>query len=204
MCIRDSINAEYGEKNILSQDWKRANSYSNMLVTYVVNSAGNIDVDNMAYAIDPTGPLIDAMEVYLNLPQTKAQLNVYTNTTWVMSSTPVYVSLTLDEQQSVLYLLPTLIANYRVLIYTGNFDLNCNVAGVEAYLQQLSWPGAKQFYNAPRYSWYTDGALSGYARNYANLTNVVVRDAGHEVPFYTPEAALDMLNRFVLNLPFDH
>jgi len=158
----------------------------------------------MAFAEDPTNPLIDALDIYLNRPETKAQLNVNMNTTWVMSSGPVYVAFTLDEQQSVLYLLPTLLANYRVMIYTGNFDLNCNIAGVEAYLEQLSWPHAKEFYNAPRYSWYTNGALSGYARSYDNLSNVVIRNAGHEVPFYTPEAALDMLNRFILNKPFDH
>jgi hypothetical protein len=34
-------------------------------------------------------------------------------------------------------------------------------------------------------------------------TITVVRNAGHEVPFFQPVAALDMINRFLKNLPFD-
>jgi carboxypeptidase C (cathepsin A) len=42
----------------------------------------------------------------------------------------------------------------------------------------------------------------GYARSFKNLTSVIVRNAGHEVPFFQPENSLDLFNRFIFGKPF--
>ena len=81
-------------------------------------------------------------------------------------------------------------------------DLNCNVLGVDNYLNAMNWTGSADFYTAPRVNWFVDNSLAGYARSYGNLTNVVVRNAGHEVPFFQPQNALDLFNRFITNKPF--
>lgn len=42
--------------------------------------------------------------------------------------------------------------------------MNCNIAGVESYLDRLEFPGKEDFYGAARKSWKVDGQLAGYAR----------------------------------------
>jgi hypothetical protein len=59
--------------------------------------------------------------------------------------------------------------------------MNCNLAGVDAYLDAMNWPYKTQFFAAPRLFWRVGENLAGYSRNYRNLTNLIVRNAGHEV-----------------------
>ena len=123
--------------------------------------------------------------------------------TWSFENQTSYNALNADEQQTVIHLLPHLINNYRILIYTGNVDLNCNVLGVDNYLNLLPWSDFNKWYTSPRVMWNVDGTLAGYARNLDNLTNLVVRNAGHEVPYFQPKNALDLFRRFVQNIPFN-
>ncbi len=67
--------------------------------------------------------------------------------------------------------------------------MNCNFAGVEKYLDAMIWPFKQQFYQSPRGLWMVDNGkdLAGYARSWPqgniagpSLSNVVVRNAGHE------------------------
>jgi carboxypeptidase C (cathepsin A) len=99
-------------------------------------------------------------------------------------------------------LLPNLIANYKVMLYTGNVDLNCNILGVNNYLSVMEWAGYLHYYNTASKKWKVDGNLAGYAKNYGNFTTVVVRDSGHEVPFFQPANALAMINNFLFDVPF--
>jgi hypothetical protein len=46
-----------------------------------------------------------------------------------------------DEMIPVGHLLPGLLSQMRVLLYNGQFDLNCGVPGTVTYLRQLQWPG---------------------------------------------------------------
>jgi len=186
---------------IVQEDWLNANNLSNDLENFVVAAAGNIDMDNILYPSDPIAPLIMSLSQYLNSPAVRAQLNVG-NHLWQFEGNNSYQALNADEQQSVLGLLPNLIANYRVLIYTGNLDLNCNLWGVDQYLDLLDWPYQKEFYTAPRVLWNVQGQLAGYARSLGNLkgpslTNLIVRNAGHEVPFFQPVNSLDLFKRFI-------
>ncbi len=48
-----------------------------------------------------------------------------------------------------------------------------------------------------------DKEIAGYAKNFANFTQVILRNSGHIVPFDQPRAALDMINRFINSLVFD-
>jgi len=192
-----------------TKSWKLANNLSNELEAYVVKAAGDIDIDDVLNPESPVDQVISAMQTYLNLPEVRKSLNVAPGVkNWSFVNGTAGSALDDDEQQSILYLLPDLIANYRVLIYTGNLDMNCNIAGVEAYLDSMEFSGKEEFYDAPRKSWKVNGKLAGYARHWGNLangsslTNLVVRNAGHEVPFYQPENALDMFKKFISGQSF--
>eukprot|EP01102_Stenamoeba_stenopodia_P016417 TRINITY_DN5740_c0_g1_i3.p1 TRINITY_DN5740_c0_g1~~TRINITY_DN5740_c0_g1_i3.p1 ORF type:complete len:472 (+),score=127.60 TRINITY_DN5740_c0_g1_i3:47-1462(+) len=187
--------------HILNEDWKRANQLSNKLEAYVTNHAG-VDEDNVLYSTDPIMPYAEILNVFLNSDYVKEEFKVG-NHNWTFESQEVYRAFDNDEQQSVLYLLPNLIENYRVLIYTGNMDLNCNLLGVEGYLAELEWPDYINFYNSQQFKWRVDKSdLAGYAKNYGNFTTVIVRNSGHEVPFFQPKNSLDMINRFIYGIPF--
>ncbi|KAK4855919.1 hypothetical protein QYF36_012303 [Acer negundo] len=49
----------------------------------------------------------------------------------------------------------------------------------------------------PWYPWYTNNKVGGYAVEYKGVTFVTVRGAGHLVPSYQPERALDMISSFL-------
>jgi len=187
---------------IKRSEWITANKLSNELEAFVLKAAGDIDVDDMINEISPVDPIIVQIGNYLNRPDVRAALNISTKM-WSFVNGTAGGALDADEQQSVLHLLPNLIANYRVLIYTGNLDINCNLVGVESYLNGLDFPGKTDFYNAPRGSWKVKGQLAGYARTWgdvagtSSLTNLIVRNAGHEVPFYQPVNSLDLVTRFI-------
>ena len=47
-----------------------------------------------------------------------------------------------------------------------------------------------------------DTEVAGYATQAADLTYVLVRGAGHLVPFDQPERAYDMITRFIDDIPY--
>jgi carboxypeptidase C (cathepsin A) len=61
-------------------------------------------------------------------------------------------------------------------------DWNCNVLGVERYLNYLQWSHQKEFYLSERKPWFVDNQLAGFVKSFDNLSTVTVLNAGHEVP----------------------
>ncbi|KAF0714053.1 Aste57867_4067 [Aphanomyces stellatus] len=97
-----------------------------------------------------------------------------------------------------------LAAGVRVLVYNGQWDMMCHALGTEALLLQADWPGADAYRRAARVTWRVPGMdpPAGFAQSGGNLTFVVVRDAGHLVPYNAPAAALDMVTRFLKRQSF--
>jgi vitellogenic carboxypeptidase-like protein len=183
--------------------WFTANDLSNELEEIVVEASG-VEIDDVMYSKDPVEPYAKSLKAWF---AQKSVQNLIGTTgfkpVWGFVNETVESFFDADEQKSVLPLLPKLIENYRVFIYTGNMDLNVNVAGVDAYIKVMNWKGYPNYYGAKRVLWYTGEELSGYAKNWENLTVLVIRNAGHEVPFYQPAAALDMLNHLLSGQPFE-
>ncbi|KAJ7705355.1 serine carboxypeptidase [Mycena rosella] len=105
-------------------------------------------------------------------------------------------------------LLPALVNDgVRLLVYAGNTDMVCNYFGKERWITQLETEFHAEFSAAPHRPWYTakSGTLSGSTRSAGvkggNVTFVLVHDAGHLVPHDQPEAAFDMFNRWIHNIP---
>jgi len=72
-------------------------------------------------------------------------------------------------------------------------------------LRNLPWSGLNQYLNAPKAIWRLDESpelVAGYVRTASRLTQVIVRDAGHILPFDQPERAWDMIHRWIENIPF--
>ena len=94
--------------------------------------------------------------------------------------------------------------DYKVLIYTGDFDVLISVAMVEAGLFAVPWSGQDEYRNAIRNMWYGPrtsdserGPLFGYYSQTGQLCRVTVRGAGHQTPHDQPEASKEMMIQFV-------
>ncbi|KAK9466699.1 Alpha/Beta hydrolase protein [Lipomyces arxii] len=84
-----------------------------------------------------------------------------------------------------------------VLIYAGDKDFICNWLGNQGWTNALEWDGAKDFKSAPTLDWTLDGKTVGTVQNSGNFTFLRVFEAGHMTPFDQPEAALDMVNKWI-------
>ena len=87
-------------------------------------------------------------------------------------------------------------ADYNVMIYNGQMDVIIDYIGTEQMVRDLPWKGRDQFAASKRHVWRVDSDVAGYERHAGALTQVMVRNAGHILPFDQPKWAYDMISRF--------
>ena len=87
-------------------------------------------------------------------------------------------------------------ANYNVLIYNGQMDVIIDYIGTEQMVRNLPWSGKDDFAASKRHVWIVGKDVAGYERHAGALTQVMVRNAGHILPFDQPKWAYDMISRF--------
>lgn len=107
-----------------------------------------------------------------------------------------------DVMQSLAVLIADLVKHYKVLLYNGQLDIIVAYPLTENYLMNLNWTGAKEYKSAKRKIWRVDGEIAGFSKTVGNLTEVMVRNAGHMVPTDQPKWAYDLISRFTRNKPF--
>ena len=88
-------------------------------------------------------------------------------------------------------------ASPKVLIYNGQLDVIIPYAATENFVNHLQWRGAKEYSTSARRIWKVRGEVAGYARQVRNFRQVMVRNAGHILPYDQPVWAFDMIMRFV-------
>lgn len=144
---------------------------------------------------------------YLNLASTQNALGVDLNYTSDSSSA---VTFAFDSTGDFSF--PTFIEDLnqilengvRVALYYGDADYICNWFGGEAISLAVNYTHSAEF-AAAEYAPFiigsaTDPSEAGEVRQYGNFSFLRVYESGHEVPFYQPEAALEMFRRTILNL----
>ena len=150
---------------------------------------------------------------YLNRPEIQKALHV--NKTYLSYTKAVEVAIVNDVAQSVKQFFPTLLASYKVLLYSGQFDVIVGAPLTIAFIRSIQWPGQAAFDAAPRTIWHSrspvlgvmgkllgSNDVAGYHTQEGNLNYVIVRNAGHMVPTDQPLWALDMVTRFIKNISF--
>ncbi|CAG8918084.1 unnamed protein product [Penicillium salamii] len=83
----------------------------------------------------------------------------------------------------------------RVALIYGDADYICNWFGGEAVSLATKYKHSKQFRKAGYAPFLVDGVEYGETREYGNFSFTRVYEAGHEVPYYQPEASLQLFNR---------
>jgi len=100
----------------------------------------------------------------------------------------------------------------RLLVYAGNADAMCNYMGNERWVSKFANVYHEEFVASEGKPWVTRTSRRragtvrtaggrGSTSTAGNLTFVNVFEAGHMVPYDQPEAALDLITRWILNVP---
>jgi len=163
--------------------------------TYYYNITGLTNYFNFLDPVYPPNPWED----YINHNSTRAAIHVGSVKFWDYNAT-VETYFIPDWMKSVASLLPNLLNNYKVLIYNGQNDVILAAPPCENFLQTVNWNGATAYAQAKKVIWKlnpNDVDPVGYARSAEKFTYVVVRNAGHLLPQDQPEAAFDMITRFI-------
>jgi vitellogenic carboxypeptidase-like protein len=92
--------------------------------------------------------------------------------------------------------------NYNVLFYNGQLDIIVASPLTENFLCKLSWHGQENWENATRKIWRVGNEVAGYAKVEDNLTFLIVRNAGHIVPYDQPKNSFDLITRFTAGKAF--
>ncbi|XP_035826193.1 probable serine carboxypeptidase CPVL [Aplysia californica] len=86
--------------------------------------------------------------------------------------------------------------NYKVLVYTGDYDTVVSSSMTEAALVSTPWSRQKEYNNTERSVWGKDDTLGFYSLT-GRLCRVVVRAAGHQTPRDQPERSFLMMSLFL-------
>lgn len=90
--------------------------------------------------------------------------------------------------------------DYKVLLYSGQLDVIIGVALTERFFPGVPWHGKAAYAAATKAVWRiepSDKEVAGYVRQVGKFTQVIIRGAGHIVPYDQPDRALDVIARFV-------
>lgn len=145
-----------------------------------------------------TANRIAYMGKYIQRSDIRASIHVG-NVTFNGIATDVEVNLMEDIMQSVAPWIVELLKNYRVLMYNGQLDIIVAYPLTVNFLKNLNFDAAQEYKSAKRHQWYVGADLAGYFKHAGNLTEVLVRNAGHMVPTDQPLWAYDLITRFVNN-----
>ncbi|ERL86633.1 venom serine carboxypeptidase [Dendroctonus ponderosae] len=165
------------------------------------NLSGFDNYFNYLYAVDPMEAELRLMAKYVQRADVRAAIHVG-NTSFSDETNVVETNLKSDVMQSVAPWVAELLSHYRVLIYNGQLDIIVAYPLTENYLQNLQFAGADQYRSAGRFQWRVGADLAGYVKQAGNLTEVLVRNAGHMVPADQPKWAWDLMSRFTRNKPY--
>lgn len=99
-------------------------------------------------------------------------------------------------------ILPQIIAEVPIVLFSGSEDMICNHIGTEELISNMEWNGGKGFELsagtwAPRRDWEFEGKPAGFWQEARNLTYVLFYNSSHMVPFDFARRTRDMLDRFM-------
>jgi carboxypeptidase D len=121
---------------------------------------------------------------------------------WTECNSRVGLAFHPQHSQPAIYLMPDILAEIKVLLFSGDKDLICNHMGTEELIHNMQWNGGKGFEIspntwAPRKDWVFEGESAGIYQEARNLTYVLFYNSSHMVPFDYPRRTRDMLDRFM-------
>ena len=183
-----------------NKNWSQALQYSSLIQNMTLNYAHPVDIDDVTKS-----SMIDYIELlislgnYLNQNETKKALNVNENIKWYDICETCGDYLLETTVQSTLKDIEFLLSlNLNVTIYVGNNDLNCNLIGIRNLINKIQWKYQQEFYYSAQKVWkYDDLKAVGYIKHFHNLNLFIIKNAGHELPYFVPKIAQHMFYKII-------
>ena len=128
------------------------------------------------------------------------------NITWGVQSIQCYISLGDELIMDVIKSVDDCLANgVRVIVYNGMLDLIINSAGQEKWINKLTWPSLKDYYQQERIPLYPpslakEQRTGAFHKAYKNFEYYWLLMSGHMVPIDVPEMSLEMVRRILNNV----
>ncbi|KAJ4413605.1 hypothetical protein N0V82_008427 [Gnomoniopsis sp. IMI 355080] len=103
-----------------------------------------------------------------------------------------------DEARSFLEPLAEVVqSGINVLIWAGDLDWICNWYGSQLVVNNLNYTDSAEFQSTALAEYTVDGTSFGQFKSVGNLNFLRVYEAGHEVPYYQPEVALQAFTQIL-------
>ncbi|KAJ8872308.1 hypothetical protein PR048_025912 [Dryococelus australis] len=116
------------------------------------------------------------------------------------SSGTVYDRLVEDIMKSVRPWVEELLdAGYRVVFYNGQLDIIVAYSLTVNMVENLKFNAAEEYKTVRRNVWRVNGRVAGYTKTAGNMTEVMVRDAGHMVPADQPAVGFHLIYSITRN-----
>jgi carboxypeptidase D len=141
---------------------------------------------------------------YLRQQDVKDALHVNPDkkTGWVECNGGVGSAFKAQHSRPSIELLPGLLEQVPIVLFSGEKDLICNHIGTEELINNMVWNGGKGFEIsdgvwAPRRQWTFEDEPAGIYQEARNLTYILFYNSSHMVPFDYARRSRDMLDRFM-------
>ena len=181
-----------------------AYSISNDIVDNVSALGGNFNVYNISRFSEIS---MKKVQTYMETAAVKKALNVPEAQKWNCADNkgPVADNLIEDNMENSAPVYSEFINYenlYKVLMYTGTFDTACGSLSTEQILYDLNkWNNPEDneaWKKLSRNIWAQPSTnVKGFIKQYKNLTQIVLPNSGHQVPYYKPEISLEMLDKWM-------
>lgn len=149
-------------------------------------------------------PDLEFVKPYLRRDDVLAALHVNKDkkTGWVECNNQVSSAFTARNSAPSVDLLPGLLAEMPIVLFSGDKDLICNHIGTENLINRLEFNGGKGMeistgMTAPKRDWTFENEPAGQYQTARNLTYLRFYNSSHMVPFDYPRRSRDMLDRFM-------
>lgn len=186
----------------------------NAVSDYLVACGGGVNIyDVRSWSDAPIEPLKD----YLSSSVVKECLHVPQEVEWAFSDAGSEVADNLMEDlmapasaviKEIVDVKKEENPLYKVLLYTGNFDMSCGFTGTEKLLRQMKWDGQEEWKNLDRKVWYCQESAEGekitqgYIKSCRNVTQIEIPMSGHQVPLYQPQISRNMIYNWIFGNEF--
>ncbi|KAJ1729295.1 hypothetical protein LPJ61_003596 [Coemansia biformis] len=182
-----------------SEQCATADTYCNGLLSWTTSVS--------TYDVRPGARMVpDDYVEYLRTPEFKSSVGINSSIDYVECSDPLFDrftatsdSMSRSSKASLTYILDR---NIPVLLYSGDADFICNWYGTLDVIRALDWHGKSDLDATAVQNWTWpaqsgDNIPAGQFVTAGNFTFLRVYEAGHEVPYYQPQASLYMLAQFL-------
>lgn len=140
----------------------------------------------------------DYADTYLNSADVKAAMHVKSALSWASCSNKINYNSTDSNSVSTAPIYNYLVDGgfgLNILVYSGDDDSVCATIGTQAWIWDLGYTVSGLPWQVYTYNQQTAGYLTQWKST--KLAFLTIHGAGHEVPTYKPDVALDMWSKYL-------